>query len=583
MPFNHPVRRYRIDDRQASQAIEAEEDGRKDTTDGGSRGRDERAVGPQVAVWPVVVGDQAGALVADPADPFDGVWEEEILPLLGGEAAGRLKGKRILRLGTIMRVHQLVLEHLHKNILPYVFQVQDMSVPYPAELWEGGNCKSETGSVMFNINGSRLTAEYFDYDVRNPYLSMQPGFDDDSEWKIVLKITQVEIPVRSIQESRKAHTVFGGVMTPPVKAYECDIKSWVGDPNSKIRSAVITITGLPSLHMPRGSFRLPAKKLGDSLTQTRTDTRTPVLTLEGGDWRIALTEVFSEPSEETGIMHTASLRRVEDSPFTLGDEESVVVALRQFLSFQAGGWINLPTIVCLPSEPKDWIVKRAFVGKLSSRSPEQRSQGTATDFRDWPKLFKEFWKRHTRNTKHLNNAIHHYVTCSEIFENDYEIDFAIVAAKSTLESLIRWWNGLDEEYEFHGEPDHQFVTQLMKAVEKAELGRDVGSQIDTEEVSFVIDNASRFRNRIDHGRAGNVDADEMRRIIAHQQYMHNLARLLILAKFGLRNTDARGSFYSPRFKKATEYEKTLMPLSNLLKSANRPPAPAPSATRRPAS
>ena len=29
-------------------------------------------------------------------DPFDGVWEEEILPLLGGEAAGRLKATTII-------------------------------------------------------------------------------------------------------------------------------------------------------------------------------------------------------------------------------------------------------------------------------------------------------------------------------------------------------------------------------------------------------------------------------------------------------------------------------------------------------
>ena len=29
-------------------------------------------------------------------DPFDGVWEEEILPLLQGEAAGRLRATTII-------------------------------------------------------------------------------------------------------------------------------------------------------------------------------------------------------------------------------------------------------------------------------------------------------------------------------------------------------------------------------------------------------------------------------------------------------------------------------------------------------
>ena len=52
-----------------------------------------------MAVWPVAVGDQERAPVAHPhpsPDPFDEVWEEEILPLLQGEAAGRLRATTII-------------------------------------------------------------------------------------------------------------------------------------------------------------------------------------------------------------------------------------------------------------------------------------------------------------------------------------------------------------------------------------------------------------------------------------------------------------------------------------------------------
>ncbi len=56
--------RYRIDYRPASQAIEAEEYGRKETGDGCGHCRDERAVSSQVAVRFLAVGDQTGALVA---------------------------------------------------------------------------------------------------------------------------------------------------------------------------------------------------------------------------------------------------------------------------------------------------------------------------------------------------------------------------------------------------------------------------------------------------------------------------------------------------------------------------------------
>ena len=60
-------RRCRIGYGSASRNTEAKTNGRKDATDGGGNGRDERALGPQVAVWPVNVGDQDRAPVAHPS------------------------------------------------------------------------------------------------------------------------------------------------------------------------------------------------------------------------------------------------------------------------------------------------------------------------------------------------------------------------------------------------------------------------------------------------------------------------------------------------------------------------------------
>ena len=447
-----------------------------------------------------------------------------------------------------MNVHQIVLEHLYKNILPYVFRVHDMNVPYHAELWKDEECQSKTGSVMFNIKKGRLTAEYFAYDARNPYIWLTA--DDETNWKLVLKDTQVAIPVDWIQGSPKARTIYSGVEMPVVVAYECGIQGWLGAPDSEMGSATMTITDLPYLRLPRGSFQLPEDTEQGVLTHIREETRNQVLRLKAGDWEIYMMEHVLNPSEDGGRLHTAWIRRTDKTPFTLSDEESTVIALSQFLSFQAGGWINVPTIVCQPSDPTDWITKRAFVGKLAPRIVQHTNQWTATDFRSWPRLFSEFWKLHSRNSPHLNNAIHHYVSCSEIFESSYGIDFAIVAARSTLESLTRWWNGLPEDYEFRGKPEHQFPAQLMKAVEKAELGKDDGRHVDVAELRSVIKRASQFRNRIDHGRAGNVKTQEAETILTHQQYMYNLARFLILAKLGLRNTDARGRFYSPTFKES---------------------------------
>ena len=452
----------------------------------------------------------------------------------------------------MMSVHPTVLEHLHRNILPHVFQVHDMGVPYRAGLWKDGERQSKTGSAMFNIKKGRLTVEYFSYD--NHYPRIWLDADDQAEWKLVFKDTQVAVPVGWIRRSPKARTMYGGVEMPVVVAYECGIQGWLGDPMSELRSATLTITDLPDLHLPRSSRYLPEETTADTLTHMRRETRSQVLRLEAGGWESCITEHILKPSDDTGRLHIASIRRTDKLPFVMGDEESIVTALTQFLSFQAGGWINVPTIVGYPSDATDWVTKRAFVGRLTPRTVQHRNQWTATSFETWPELFKEFWKRHVRNTRNLNNAIHHYVSCSEIFENNYGIDFAMVAARSTLESLTRWWNDLPENYEFHGDSARQLLAQLMKAVERAELGKDVGRHMDVVELRSVVKEASQFRNRIDHGLAGNVETQEAEKIITHQQYMHNLARFLILAKLGLRNTDARGRFYAPTFEETSQCE-----------------------------
>ena len=61
-------------------------EGKKQQTAAAMAGMSE--LGAEVAEWPVASVDQAGAPVRT---RFDGVWEEEILPLLRGEAAGRLR------------------------------------------------------------------------------------------------------------------------------------------------------------------------------------------------------------------------------------------------------------------------------------------------------------------------------------------------------------------------------------------------------------------------------------------------------------------------------------------------------------
>ena len=56
-----------VDYRPTSQANEAETYGRQDTGNGSGQGWDERAIGAQLAEWPLAVGEETGASVAHPS------------------------------------------------------------------------------------------------------------------------------------------------------------------------------------------------------------------------------------------------------------------------------------------------------------------------------------------------------------------------------------------------------------------------------------------------------------------------------------------------------------------------------------
>ena len=107
-------------------------------------------------------------------------------------------------------------------------------------------------------------------------------------------------------------------------------------------------------------------------------------------------------------------------------EDSILDVLYKFLSFQCGRWITISTIVCTPANPKDWVVERAWTGRLIPRGNQPGSGWTATDWMKWPKLFREFWKQYTdeNSHEHLKNAIYHYVECHRVFDDD-TIDYAL--------------------------------------------------------------------------------------------------------------------------------------------------------------
>ena len=525
-----------------------------------------------------------------------------------------------------MDIHRDVSDIVNDLVLRDVVQIHGMDIPYPAELWVGGKCEHKHGTAMFNI-GDRgfLTAEYFGYDnAWNPLESLRMVFNQ-IDAKLIMKDTRVEIPIWSLSRSPKART-WHSVPMPEIAAYKCEIQGWLGDQNSETKSVSMTVDGLPDIHLGQMTTPIPEEDTAvENLKLRGLKRQTGLLKLEAGECHVELTASHTHDSKDSRPLHHINLSRQDGSPFNLPSniDNTVLNALRRFLSFQCGRWVDIPTIVCNPmfsttekplvlregetsedvlkairkfrvsqDEPMDALNelgsalqnsqgfedvsdadisglainddqatisfskgdptrKLAWVGPIASRNVERSNAWTATEMQVWPRLFKEFWNRYTETDshEHLTNTMYHYLEAQRVFD-DGSNGQALVAAQSTLQALTRWWNGLDISHRF-GPPGPTFEQLLVKAVKKAKLGQDSGVYIDKKALRDTIKLAKDYRNDIDRGRGRNIEGNEQR-VVDCRMHHHNLARLLILAKLGSRDRDARGCMAGPRFSEHPE-------------------------------
>ena len=516
-----------------------------------------------------------------------------------------------------MVIHSDIANVVNGKVLRDVIQIHGREIPYPAELWVDGRVKYQNGTAMFSI-GDRgyLTAEYFGYDGAESLEWMGLGLKR-LDAKLIMKGTGVEIPVWWISSSPKART-WHSVPMPSVAAYSCEIQGRLGDADSEMNSVSMTVVGLPDIHLGQRTTLIPEESTAvENLMLRGFKKQAGVLNLEAGEWQIELTGSYADDEGRWPLYHLF-LTRTDSSPFRLPHDidNSIINALRSFLSFQCARWIDVPTIVCNPvfstikkhlvlregqtgeeilravckyrdSEGPldldglnvslqnvrgfedvsgadlsaislrgeqatmtfgkgDPTVKLAWVGRLSPQDRSGNSVLTAAETWAWPSLFNEFWNRYNEpdEREHLKNALYHYLEAERVFA-DGSIGQALVSAQSTLQALTRWWNGLDITFRF-GPPGPTFGQLLMKAVQKAELGQDNGLVISEKALEVTIEKASGYRHDIDHGRGRNIEGHEQE-VVYCRMHHHNLARLLILAKLGNRDRDARGCMAGPVF------------------------------------
>ena len=164
---------------------------------------------------------------------------------------------------------------------------------------------------------------------------------------------------------------------PAVHVYECIIKGWVGGPDSTpVRSASLTLSGLPNLRLPRSQSPISDKSTDTAgLTFQATEIESATLVLTCGDWQVKLSQGVLTHEQTLPTVYLATVAKQDGSTFTLGEDaldNGIVGALFQFLSFQAGRWIEIPTIICHPPTTGNPLVDRACLGKLASDEDKPR-------------------------------------------------------------------------------------------------------------------------------------------------------------------------------------------------------------------
>ena len=451
-----------------------------------------------------------------------------------------------------MPIHQLVSQLLEDSVLPYVLHVHGLDIPYRAELWIGDEAKHRDGVVSLRISeNGYLTAEYvaYDADIISDHLGISVVGSDNC--RVLILDTQVEIPVHPISTSRtKARMLYSTSEVPNVVVYEGRVTGWLGQSNTEVQSVTMLMTDFPNVSMPSLTNTLPDRPIDRFLSMRGTETASAVLTLSAGEWTVELQQPGSGGADRSDALSAARVSKKDGTSFVLDDSPgNILTALRTFLSFQSGSWINTALISGHHRDGPSWKAEAAYVGRLSKSAYTGNSVWTASDYDTWPSMFARFWTLFNRagSVGRLMNAITHYVSSSAVFANPQSATYGIVPARSTLEALVKWWNNLPYDFEFGGEGSDNFVDLLVKVIHRAELGRDSGCMIDDTELKAVVDRSTEFRNTIDHGSAGVIPDGELERVIAHQLYLQNLARLLLSAKLGLRDRHTRGSFYSPKF------------------------------------
>ena len=449
-------------------------------------------------------------------------------------------------------MYKHALEVLCKTILPYVVGVHGLEIPYPAALIREGVPISESGSVVFRLDerGSFM-AEYFAYDVHPWDVLYRFQTQSDEAIYVRLDATGIELPVGSINSSRKTSTVYTDVNMPQVGACECIISGWIGDPSAEMKSAVASLDGcsvLPLLSRGERSLRGAEEGVNGLPFPSYYDSRTSeVIQLTAGGWEVSLNS-FSEDKRDSlndEPPYSVSIKRSEGSTFQLSEQTDVLRLLRLLLSLSSERWVNYSTIFGQTPKARPVVANRAFVGRFASRGWSKKRKMSIKELGEWPILFKGLW--HYGESPQMLSALTHLISCGDRSKDGFFSYQDLVEAYGALEAAVRLWSNLDPAYSFYGKDEsHSFTSHLRTVVLEFRIGTQM---LDSDEVLEVVPRASKYRGTLAHGSGGEFFSsgnEQTGKLFAHSKYLYYLARLLVLAKLGGSSGHPGFPYHAPK-------------------------------------
>ena len=440
-----------------------------------------------------------------------------------------------------MKIHPEINDILNK-IVREVCRATALQVPAPTTLRIGGMPVPHLATAQLYVNESGyLTAEYFTHN------TITQGKLSTAQWAMPREKVTIqwgeegpELPIDNITESNKTRTR-PHLNYPALAGFNLELNGWIGPETALVNEAHLTLNNLPSgIIDHRGRMPMTDEDTGTWNIVRKRDTQTAlaiVLTTEEG-WIAEIRASEYNRTDQYQPLHRARVYRKDQKQFQIDDDSEaghLINAVRLFLSFQTGRWIEVPTIMGATPE---YIPERACIGRVFIPGQAHAKRELASDFHTWPMQFPVFWElyRDQKQSKDLWNVVGQYVRHTTNFRAN--AIGAIDDVFATLEAMTKWWRPKKE--------DEHLIQKVMSAVTQADLRTRDGRTADTETIEKFLKSAYADRNDATHGRIGKIISEKGPATVVNHMYCHNLARLMILAKMNDRTGDMRG-FMGPMF------------------------------------